>query len=124
MRLKAYEYLASFPQKFISKIQTGIHYFITMIRWIFLASLVGGVSGLAGTAFHKSIEYVTSFRMNHSYIIWFLPVGGIGIVALYKLCKMTEDTGTNLIFNAVYKPEKVPATMAPVIFVSTIITHF
>ena len=116
--------MSSFIKRSFLKIKAAKHYFFTMIRWIFLATLVGCAGGMVGTAFHKSIEYVTSFREVHSYIIWFLPLGGLAIVALYKVSGMTEDTGTNLIFNAVHTDEKVPAVMAPVIFISTIITHF
>lgn len=51
-----------------------------------------------------------------------LPVGGLVIAGLYKLSGK-KDIGTNEILDAVRSPQGVPALLAPLIFVSTVITH-
>ena len=58
----------------------------------------------------------------HPWILYLLPVGGLAIVGLYKLCHL-EGKGTNAIIESVHFGESVPILLVPVIFVSTVITH-
>lgn len=98
-------------------------YITNFFKWILLASLTGAVGGLVGSAFHLSIEYVTEIRAEHQWVLWLLPVGGVVIAALYKICKMDKNGGTDFVISSVREKEKVPLLMAPLIFVSTVITH-
>lgn len=70
-----------------------------------------------------ALSVVTDFRMKYPWLIYFLPIGGLAIVGLYHLCKDDNDTGTNLVISAIHSGDKVPFKMAPLIFVSTLITH-
>lgn len=97
-------------------------YLFTFVRWIIIAMITGISGGLVGTAFEKSVEFATVFRETHSYIIYFLPIGGLIITLMYKLFKL-ENTGTNQIISSIRSSEKVPAALAPLIFISTVITH-
>ncbi len=105
----------------IKKIKSSLNYVKTFIKWCLIAVVVGAVGGLVGTAFHKSVDCVTEVRHVTPWLIFLLPVGGIIIVALYRLCKMNE--GTNRIIESVRTDKKVPILMAPLIFISTVITH-
>lgn len=105
----------------IQKIKSSLNYVKTFIKWCLIAIVVGAVGGLVGTAFHKSVDYVTEVRHDNSWLIFLLPVGGLIIVALYKLCKM--NAGTNRVIESVRTDKKVPVLMAPLIFISTVITH-
>ncbi len=98
-------------------------YLTTFFKWGLIAGLTGLLGGGVGTLFHISVEFVTEFRLAHGYIIWFLPLGGIVIIALYKLCGLTENAGTNEVISSVRSDDKVPPILAPLIFVSTVITH-
>ena len=97
-------------------------YVFTFVKWIIVAGVSGLSGGLVGSVFHTSIEYATAFRETHPYIVWFLPIGGIVIAAVYKLFKLGH-TGTNKIIDSVRSSEKVPFLLAPAIFISTVITH-
>lgn len=97
-------------------------YVIAFIFWLALGLLVGIIAGVVGAAFAHSIELVTHFRANHSYIIYFLPIGGLVITALYKLCK-TSGIGTNDVFEGVKTERHVPFLLAPSVFLGTVITH-
>ena len=57
------------------------------------------------------------------YNLFFLPVGGLIIAGLYKLCRLKDDPGTNMIISSVRSDRHVPIVIAPLIFVSTVITH-
>ena len=54
-------------------------------KWLCIAMVLGVVCGVVGALFHIAIDYVTDFRMSHSWIVWGLPLGGLAIVYLYRL---------------------------------------
>ena len=94
-----------------------------LFRWLFLGSFTGLVVGSIGAIFSKSIQIATEFRITHDYIIFGLPVAGLLIVFLYRLCKDYEDKGTNLVIKSIQEGENLPVTKAPLIFISTTLTH-
>lgn len=97
-------------------------YLLTFLKWFALAAVTGAVGGAVGALFHLSVEYVTGVRKAHSWIVFLLPIGGLVIAGLYKLSGK-KDIGTNEILDAVRSPQGVPVLLAPLIFVSTVITH-
>lgn len=98
-------------------------YAVTFIKWILISGLTGIIGGTIGSLFHLSVEYATNYRINNSMILYLLPLGGIAIVFLYNLSHSHDEAGTNLVIDSVRKDGKVPASMAPLIFISTVITH-
>ena len=106
-------------KKNIRVIQLNIQAFF---KWIIIALITGTVGGIIGSIFHLSVEFATNTRNQYPWILYFLPFGGLIIVFLYKK-GMNEDPGTNLVINSVRTDGKVPFMMAPLIFVSTVITH-
>ena len=56
-------------------------------------------------------------------MVWLLPAGGVSIVLIYRICHMERDRGTNLVLVAVREAEPMKLRTAPLIFLSTIITH-
>ncbi len=105
------------------KVLGVIKYLVTFLKWLLIATITGVFTGLAGTLFNKTISYVTNFRSSHDYIIWFLPIGGLLIVLLYKLSGAGEDAGTNMVLTSVRDHEKVHPLLAPLIFIAASITH-
>ena len=92
-------------------------------RWIILGSITGIVVGAIGAAFGRAIVWATGFRSEHDLIILGLPFAGLLIVFLYRLCKDYEDKGTNLVIKSIQAGENLPITKAPLIFISTTLTH-
>lgn len=99
------------------------HNLRTFLKWVLIALILGSTIGLIGTLFHYAIHYATQFRENHSYILFGLPFAGIGIVFLYHLAKMHHDPGTNMVLLSIRSTQPITFKMAPLIFVSTVITH-
>lgn len=93
------------------------------LKWILFACLIGLLVGGVGTLFHYSIGWATGLRKEQPWLLWLLPVAGIAIVLLYKVCGIDEDKGTNLVLLAVRANEKISARMAPLVFVATVLTH-
>ncbi|MGN1113114.1 MAG: chloride channel protein, partial [Acutalibacteraceae bacterium] len=81
---------------------------LAFLKWVFVAALCGAIGGLIGAAFDKSVGYVTNLFNTYSWLIFLLPLGGIVIVFLYRICKMDESVGTNNIINSVRTGNGVP----------------
>lgn len=111
------------PTKPIKSIKSIYIYLYTFLKWTAISAFVGLAGGLVGALFHKSVEFATNFRQQNQWLIWLLPAGGFVIVLLYKISKVSKDIGTNEIISCIRSDEKVPAVLAPLIFVSTVITH-
>lgn len=98
---------------------TGLSW--TFLKWVLVAILVGGICGVIGSAFHICIDLVTELRAEHTWVLFLLPVGGLAIFFLYKLSKTKLDT--NRVIESIRSDSDIPLIMAPLIFVSTVITH-
>lgn len=96
---------------------------LAFTKWLLVAVLCGLIGGLIGTAFDISVKYAAGLWNTYPWLLFLLPVGGIIIVLLYRLCKMDESVGTNNIINSVRTGNGIPIVLAPLIFVSTVITH-
>lgn len=97
--------------------------FTIFLKWVIIGCVVGGIVGIIGITFHCLLEVATAFRMEHPKILLCLPFGGLAIIGLYHLLGIKKDRGTNFILVAVRQNEAVSLKMAPLIFISTIITH-
>ena len=105
------------------KIKHNAHRALVSLKWIIFAIIVGIIVGLCGTAFYFALSLVTVLRTQNSWLIFLLPLGGVGIVAMYRILHNEKDTGTNLVISAIHSDDELPLRMAPLIFVSTLITH-
>ena len=97
-------------------------YVTALLKWLAVGALVGGVGGFVGAAFHLGVGYATQLRTGHPWVLYLLPLGGVVIVGLYKLCRL-EGAGTNAVIESVHFGKKVPTLLVPLIFVATVITH-
>ncbi|MBO5105519.1 MAG: chloride channel protein [Clostridia bacterium] len=97
-------------------------YCLAIFKWVVLGVIIGIVCGLVGVCFSKAISFVTELRALNNWILYFLPLGGIAIVYIYRLCRVT-NLGTNDVLKSVRGENKIRILLAPAIFLSTIITH-
>ena len=110
--------------KKIEEIATiGAKHLVHGMGWLFLGCLVGVLGGLLGGVFHRLLDFATQVRAEHKWLILLLPLGGILIAWFYHLAKPKGQMDTNRIIRAVQSEERVPLTMTPLIFVSTILSH-
>jgi len=96
---------------------------LRFVRSIVFAAVVGVAVGLVGVLFHLSVEKATELRTEFPWLLWLLPIGGIAIVWLYKKAGMEKDKGTNFVLEAVRLNNDLSIKTAPLIFISTVITH-
>ena len=88
------------------KIKHNLKRIETSIKWVLFAIISGVVAGGAGTLFYFGMTLVTLIRTKHPWLIFLLPFGG-----------------TNLEISAIHSDDNLPLKMAPLIFISTLITH-
>ncbi len=96
---------------------------ITAVKWVVFSIISGILIGAVGTAFSLSMSFVTATRLAHPWMIYLLPIGGLVIVGSYHLLKSENNAGTNLVLSAIHSGDYLPVRTAPLIFLSTIITH-
>ena len=106
-------------QYYIGEVRQTSHNFI---KWSILAIVTGGVIGVLSSFFGHALSMATNFREEHTWIIFGMPLAGLMIVLLYKKFGK-DDGGTNQVFSTVRARDEVPATAAPLIFISTVLTH-
>ena len=97
-------------------------YVTALLKWLAVGALVGGVGGFVGALFHLGVDCATNVRLAHPWILYLLPLGGVVIALLYRLCRL-EGAGTNAVIESVHFGKKIPTLLVPLIFVSTVITH-
>lgn len=98
-------------------------YLRAFLKSAFIAGSAGVVCGGVGTLFHFSVDLATQTRMAHPWLLFLLPAAGVLIAWLYKLGRMENDRGTNLIFDSVRTEERPPLRLGILIFISTVLTH-
>lgn len=99
-------------------------HFRLLLRWCVLSLVIGSLLGVIGAVFVWCIGFGTEFRTAHKWCYLLLPVGGILIVWLYRVTHDKHDKGTNMVLASLRSEAELPVQMAPLIFISTIITHF
>ena len=93
-----------------------------LVKWLILAVVVGCVVGAASTLFSFVLKGVTSYRKANGWMFYLLPVMGLIIVFLYEKFGK-EDGGTNQVLSTVRSKDDILLLSAPLIFISTALTH-
>ena len=106
-------------QYYVSHIRRDI---TNLLKWLILAVATGLIVGAISSFFADSLKKVTSLRGIYPQIFLLLPVAGLLIVFLYQKIGR-EDGGTNQVLSTIRSQDDVPFRSAPLIFVSTILTH-
>ncbi|OJH34460.1 chloride channel protein [Cystobacter ferrugineus] len=93
-------------------------------QWLVLGSLVGLVCGVASAIFLFLLEEATHWRTGHEVIVYFLPLAGLVIGALYGRWGAPIRGGNNLVIDTMHEGgERIPARMAPMALLGTVLTH-
>jgi H+/Cl- antiporter ClcA len=95
-----------------------------MGKWIVLASAVAVLAGSASAFFLFSLDWATTTRVEHRWLIWLLPVAGFLVGWLYLRFGQYVEIGNNLLIDEIHDPKKViPLRMASLVFGGTVVSH-
>lgn len=86
--------------------------------------LVGWAAGLAATVFLHLLAFCTQSFTADPQLLWYLPLAGLVTGLLYQYLGNEAKQGNHLIIDEIHRPKKqIPLIMAPLIFVTTLLTH-
>jgi H+/Cl- antiporter ClcA len=95
-----------------------------LIRWTLISIPVAVAIGSMVALFLWLLNLAIHFRFAHTWLLYLLPVAGVVIHLLYKWYGKSAEGGNNLIIDEIHEPGAgVPKRMAPLILVTTVITH-
>lgn len=99
------------------------HNLFVLLKWIGFSLLSGLLIGGISTLFAACLGKAIQLRSSCSWLLYLLPLAGLAITALYRFCGQANDRGTNFVIASIHANEETPARVAPLIFVSTILTQ-
>lgn len=106
------------------KIPEQIDLLPQMGKWLLLAMLVAVLAGSASALFLVSLEWATATREAHRWLLWLLPLAGFAVGWVYLQFGQSVEAGNNLLIDEIHDPKKtIPLRMAPLILLSTVISH-
>ncbi len=95
-----------------------------LARWSALVVPIGLLAGSASALFLWSLDRVTHLRWENPWLLYLLPVAGLLSGLLYHKFGKPAEGGNNLILDQIHEPGAgVPRRMAPLILISTLLTH-
>ncbi|TWR24868.1 voltage-gated chloride channel family protein [Mucilaginibacter achroorhodeus] len=95
-----------------------------LVRWTLISIPLAVAVGSAVAFFLWLLSWATHFRFGHSWLLYLLPLAAIAIHLLYKWYGKSAERGNNLIIDEIHQPGAgVPKRMAPLILITTVITH-
>ena len=95
-----------------------------VLKWLVLVLPVAMCVGSACAFFLWSLDQATTARHAHPWLLYLLPVAGVAVGYLYHWLGKSAEGGNNLIVEQIHQPGGgVPRRMAPLILVTTVITH-
>ncbi|MBB6501925.1 voltage-gated chloride channel family protein [Pedobacter cryoconitis] len=95
-----------------------------LIRWTLLILPVAMTIGTVVAFFLWSLSAVIHLRFEYKWLLFLLPFAGILIHLIYQSIGKSSEKGNNLIMEEIHESGGgVPWRMAPVILITTLITH-
>jgi len=98
--------------------------FISIVKWLSLASIAGIAVGVSTTVFLKVLETGITFAMGFSHYYLFLPIAmAISVIIVKYFAPEAEGHGTEKIIEAVHRRSgKIKFSVIPVKLIATVIT--
>ncbi len=104
-------------------VSSKFKYVLLFLKWVLLSVLMGVIGGLLSALFHYALHFVTELRETQNWLIFLLPIGGLATVGIYKLSKLSANQTTDEIVECSKNGKPISPLIAPVIFLTTTITH-
>ncbi|MCI8659042.1 MAG: chloride channel protein [Lachnospiraceae bacterium] len=98
----------------------NIHYFV---KWTVISVAIGISVGAIGSVFGHGVILATILWQQNPWTVFLMPVAGLIIVWLYQVNHEEKNRGTDLVLESVSAHQEIPVITAPLIFVSSILSH-
>jgi len=108
----------------LKKIPSNYFVFLHLLKWTLWIAPLAAVIGSFVALFLWLLDWATQFQFLHPWMLFLLPFSGVLIYFLYRFAGKNAAAGNNLIIDEIHQPGGgVPLRMAPLVFITTIITH-
>lgn len=98
--------------------------FFFQARLLLITVPLAIIIGSAIALFLSLLEMATLYRIAHPWLLYLLPVAGVLIYFAYKYGGKNSAAGNNLVISQIQTPTKnIPWVMAPLVLISTVVTH-
>ncbi|MBX9678641.1 MAG: chloride channel protein [Gemmataceae bacterium] len=95
-----------------------------LAKWTLLAGCLGLMAGLASAVFLVGLDWVTTIRLDHPWLLYLLPAAGLAMGLFYWRLAPDLERGSNLLLDEIHGPNRgVPLKLAPTILVATWVSH-
>lgn len=94
-----------------------------ILTLLFICGIFASFSAYSGAFFRMSIVWANDVRHGVPELLYLLPLGGILIALLYKKYKTDTRNAFTIMSEAVQTNKTIPTCAAPLIWVSSVITH-
>lgn len=94
------------------------------VLWFIVSLIVGIIGGVVGGLFVYGVNTASVVWNDRRWMTYILPFSGLLIVWLYHKCDFKKARGTNRIIDKVRAKEELSFIVAPLMFASTMLTHF
>lgn len=107
-----------------STLSSRLSQFSVLARWLIFVVPMASVVGTICALFLWALDAATKARFDYPWLLFGLPFAGLAVGLLYHWIGRSTEGGNNLIVEQIHEPGAgVPLRMAPLIFLSTIVTH-
>ena len=95
-----------------------------LVKWTVLVAPIAFVIGSVVALFLALLNAAIHLRFEHKWLLYLLPLTGLLIHLIYKTIGKSAEKGNNLVMERIHEPGGgLPRRMAPIIFITTILTH-
>jgi H+/Cl- antiporter ClcA len=89
-----------------------------------IAIPVGVLAGLSSAAFLWLLDIATDTRFDNPWLLWLLPLGGLGVGLINRRSDPITNTGTSAVLaQAQASTTALPRSLAPTVLATTLVTH-
>lgn len=97
---------------------------LPVVKWILILAILAIQVGSLVALFLWLLDQVTYVSWQHHWLLFLLPFAGIMIYIMYHYWGKGSEGGNGLLIEAIHQTQtKVPARMAPLVLLTTLITH-
>jgi H+/Cl- antiporter ClcA len=95
-----------------------------LVRWTVLVAPIAFIIGTVVALFLTLLNAAIHLRFEHKWLLYLLPLAGLLIHFIYNTIGKRAEKGNNLVMEKIHEPGGgLPKRMAPIILITTVITH-
>jgi len=106
------------------KVKFGWNALNLVVKWSLVLLLLSIATGSSVAFFLLLLDVVTHIHFSNNWLLFLLPIAGVFIFFVYQYAGKNATKGTGLVLSKIsHDDTQVPARMAPLVLLTTIITH-